>query len=762
MKPVKLLGLVILFALSLSACDAVPAQLDAAENSDPNADQAAPIAPLAPPRQAPEEVFRAFMDAWNAGDLVAMYDLLSPQSRSLYPQAVFENRYLAAQEAMAFDGIELTINEVRHQGTSAAITYDARLQSPTFTAISDPDRIMRLVQVGDSWRIAWTPMDILKGLTSEVRLTSQTNFPQRGNIYDRNGELLVEEDGELIYLLGVREEMPDESACVDLMARIYHRSRTAVLRDFANYAPETRFHMGEMDEETYFRHRNELQNLCGIRDTGDAFTKVYNYNTRVYYGAGAAAHVTGFTGRVPADQLDFWQSQGYSQDDIIGRDGLEGAFERELAGQPERVLRMIEPGGVILRELGGASGSVPQSLTLTLDRDLQYDTMRALADAFRYASNNWASVAGGAGAVVMDVNTGEVLAMASYPTYNPAVFNPNTTYDAGPIIAGYNNDPRRPLSNHALREQYSPGSTYKIVTALAAANEGLWRPDDIFFCDIPWSGVDNYGDEIETRYDWRAAHEDMEPAGDITLAGALAASCNPFFWESAGMLYQEGDNLLVDYSQELGLGVRTGINLSEAQGNLAPPQTAAQAINNGVGQGDLQVTALQMAGMVSAIANGGTVYQPYIVQQIAPEGDGSAPTFSASPEIKNQLSVADLAIEMVQDGMCRVTSDDELGTAYRVFADASYTSCGKTGTAQAGVAGSDVPPHAWYVTFAPADDPEIAVAVVVPTSREGSEVAAPIARRILDNYFNVEWAPFPEWWQEDYNPVDLPPGVGVG
>ncbi len=716
----------------------------------------APLA-LRQPQATPQEVFDAFISAWQTQNYEAMYALISARSQQLYAFPVFQNRYTVAHTAMNFGGVVVDVKDLTLQGTSAALTYDATIQSETFGAIQDPGRTMRFVQEGGAWRVAWSTMDILNGLSSNSRITVETRFPPRANIYDRNGALLVEENGTIVTLFAIQQDMANVDECLNLLARLMLRSRASLARLFANYVPETFFHVGEMDSETYIANRAELEARCAMFQTDSPFSKVSTYTNRRYVGHGAATHVTGWVGRIPADQLNFWLARGYAESDIVGLQGIERAYEDVLAGKPQRFLRLVEPGGATLRELNSAEGADPKTVSLTIDRNLQLITAQAVNDAFNYAVANWAGVATGAAVVVVDVNSGEILAMFSYPTFDPGIFQPDTTYDALSIISNLNNDPRRPYLNKATGEQYAPGSTYKIVTTIAAAQEGIWRPGDIFTCELEWAGQEKYGDVLPVRYDWRYT-DGLEATGEVNLAQALASSCDPFYYEMGARLFRADPNAIVRYSQRFGLGQRTEFGLiePEAAGNLAPPRTVGDAINNAIGQGNVSATALQMAVLTAAVANGGTVYKPYIVKQVGGM-DGTALEWENTPQIAQELDIAPEVLAAVQEGMCLVTTDRQYGTAISVFGNQPYTVCGKTGTAQAGFA-----PHAWFVAYAPLDAPQIAIAVVVPNSREGSEVAAPITRRILDNYFSAPVEPFPEWWEDEYEPLRAPEGGVAG
>jgi penicillin-binding protein 2 len=329
------------------------------------------------------------------------------------------------------------------------------------------------------------------------------------------------------------------------------------------------------------------------------------------------------------------------------------------------------------------------------------------------------------------------------------------------VIGALNSSTLKPLVDKVVQEQYSPGSTFKIITSIAAASEGVIGLDDVFYCDLQWDGT-KHGDKI--RYDWRKTDK-LDPTGDVVLSQALTASCDPFFYEMGARLYEKNPtgNLLASYAQRLGLGTPLGIlglDQSEAPGNLAPPDNITSAVNDAIGQGNVQIPPIQMAQMVAAVANGGTLYKTYLVQQIGGM-DGAAVTFQAQPQIVRQLNLRPEVIQAVQDGMCQVTTNRKIGTAEFVFGNAPYGVCGKTGTAQTAYY-----PNGWFVAYAmPTRDskPELAIAVMVANSREGSEVAGPIVRRILDIYYNAKKViDYPDWWnQGPYHPLEIPEG-GTG
>ena len=728
-------------------------------------------APVIQVIQTPEEVIAGFLTAWGNRDYDAMYAYLSSESQGLTSPAVFRAIYEDADTKIGTTGITFTIHDVEVQGMTAAATYDVEISSTTFGTIEDEGRTMRLVQVPNGWRIAWTSMDIFDGYASGAQLSTNVRRQPRGHIYDRNGEFLVEEDGTIIELYVVQQDMPDYEGCLDLLATVLQRQRSDLVARMSNFTPEFQLNVGDLDPDRYELYSQQLSNTCA------AFT--LTREARRYVGHGSAAHVTGFIGQIQLDELESYERRGYASDDLVGRSGIELQYEEELAGEASRVLRITEPGGLLVREIAGAEGAPPQSITLTLDRDLQLAAAQALADAFNYAEGNWGGRehSTGGGVVVLDVHTGEVLALASYPMFDPGIFHPLTpVYNVGSYQLELQQDPRQPFLNRVIQNSYAPGSTFKIITTAAAADTGVWSPDEVFYCSRVWTaGREVYGDSLPERFDWRnfEPEEANFDTGEVTMAEALTASCNPFFYEMGALLYRRGPSTLRDYATRMGLGRRTGFDLTtpaEAPGHLEVPLAVDAAISQAIGQQDTQVTILQMARMVAGVANGGTLYEPYVVQSIGV--DGETPTFVAEPQVAGEMGLSEEVLDIVRQGMCMVTDRDiigrtsgqPIGTAWFVFDDpdgagiAPYTVCGKTGTAQTG----QIEPHGWFVAFAPADNPQIAIAAMIEYSREGSETAAPIVRRILDTYFNVppeQVAPYPWWWFErEYVPLEIPEG----
>ena len=692
-----------------------------------------------------------FLTAWDNRDYATMYSYLAPQSQDLYPSTLFETRYLTNMQIIAFTGVEFTITDVHVQGVTAAVYYDATIESSTFGTIEDPGRIMRLANNNGVWGVAWSTMDIFEGLAGNARLTTAGSSQPRGNIYDRNGELLVG-NGQIVGIYAAEQNMPSVDECVFLLGELMKVPNSRLQARFLDYGPETIFYLGWLDQNTYVLNQDRLRSVCAIED-GYTLTA----DVRAYTGGSALGHVAGYVGPIPAEQEAEYLQRGYSSGDVVGLNGIERVYEEILAGQPERILQIVDPSGISIREFASTEGSPPAPIQLTIDRRLQEITTQAISDAYNYAERDWASRSIGAGAVVLDVNTGEILAMTSYPLYDPVIYQ--QAADAA-IINRFDyiniaNTRGEALLNRLLNNRYFPGSVYKIVTATAALNEGLVDGNTIFDCGLEWSGLE-WGDTRASRTDWRAT-DGLEATGEISPAQAIMSSCNPFFWQMGGRLFSEvGPMSLVQYSQQLGMGrlyrVNDEIGFGDI-GELGEPVSADVLINSAIGQNPVSVPPIQIGVMTSTIANGGTVYNPYVIQQIG-GFDGTEVTYTAEPEVLNTVQLNAGVLDEVYEGMCGVTTVMDLGTAEPVFRNSPYTLCGKTGTAEAG----PIAPNAWFIAYTPANDPQLAIMVMVDQSREGSEVAAPIVRRILDQYYNVFVEAYPDWWTTDYVPLDIPAG----
>ncbi len=691
-----------------------------------------------------EHVAADFLNAWKLDSYDGMYGLLAVNSGDAFPRKDFEQLYTDTERKITLlpEGKAYALTNAIRQGVDAAdVAYDMTFKTRLFGDFTDTGRILHLVTTPDGWRIAWSPGDIFAEMKDGGALDVSETMPTRANIYDRDGEVIADENGVAVRVTLHTQSYPggNPDRCFAELARVFKTRSAEQMKTL--YGSRTGldyiYDVGELSQETIAAEQEALERVCRLTYS--------SIPTRRYVAGGLAPHIVGHVGRIPAENLAEWLAQGYSQDALIGIDGVERYWESTLAGRSAATLTIQARDGTI-RTLAKREAQPSQSVYLTIDRKLQESIQAMLKDAFSTAI--WGKQSTGAAAVVMDVHSGEILAIASYPDFNVDAFNPYTALkDAPALIDAWYKDPRKPTFNRATLGQYPLGSVFKIVSIAAAADSGKFKLTDTYYDSGIWNGTP-LGDR--TRYDWlKGGH------GLINLKQALIGSCDVYFWHVGWTLDKSNPQILVDYAKRMGFGAPTGIkDVSESAGALPDPKNYEQthgqkwrssdALNLVIGQGDVQVTPLQVVRMVAAVANGGTLYQPMLVKKT---GIINQPSYIATPIPNGSLGLKPQVLTGIQEAMCQVTTNPTLGTAefvYRDFKGAAV--CGKTGTAQAG--GAYDLPHAWFAAYAgkTATSPDIAVVVIVEHSNEGSFVAAPIVRRIVETYYGLPIAPWPVWW----------------
>jgi len=477
---------------------------------------------------------------------------------------------------------------------------------------------------------------------------------------------------------------------------------------------------------------------------------VYSETTFVReYHTSSAAHLIGYTGAMTAEEYERYRDLGYPMDAIVGKIGSEFAFERELHGSPgEKVTRMTEDGTVVSVEVI-TEPKPGNHIMLTLDLDLQIVTEHALRTIIetinieereperleRIANDEEEednAIPGGA-VVVTNVHTGEILAAASYPT-----FNLTTLAEEWSLL---HNDPANPMLNRITQGRYAPGSTFKMVTALA----GLRNISRITrYFPIDDTGSFNRYEDVGFVANCWFFNENKVGHGPLDIVQALECSCNFYFLQVSDWLgpARDGAQMLADAAQEFGLGIATGLEVPENAGRLALPEVreaitgetgwyAADTLLAGFGQGDNRFTPVQLANYAATIANGGTLYSLSILRSIR-SADFSEELYTHEPEVLNVIAETEY-IEIIQEGMVAASRGNR-GTARDVFQTYEIVVASKTGTVQIeGRAYND----GVFVCYAPANDPEIAISIVVEKGGSGSAIMR-IARIIFDHYFMNE------------------------
>lgn len=733
----SVVGLLILVSIVIAYRGVQPNKsLDQGANLSQSIDQS-PSAQLA----------ATFLDAWSRQDYTTMYNLISPTARTIYTQSEFVQAYQDVWQDLELQSLEWQEKEVSAHGTTVLFKYDLTFASANVGDFTDPNRLIRLVPSNEGMRVAWSLMDIFEDWSSEIQLRVEYTLPIRGNIYDSQGRALATQDGVAVAIYVARNRIPNESLCIEELKSLLGRGVGDLAEFFDRYNLDTEFFVSDIDYETLQIHRETLQSTCRP-------TNLIQHSTRRYFG-NIAPQLIGYVGSIPAERAN--QYRDYPSDALVGLMGIESTWEEQLRGtigsRVSLFSMMNEPIRVITEK-----PSIPgQDIYLTIDRELQQEIVQAFAEAYTLAGSTWGNTSLGAAAVVLDVDTGAVLAMVSYPGFDPEVFNPHNLYfDPLQQIQAYQLDPRRPMLNHVTQAQLPLGSVFKLISSIAGADSEVVPLNTTFACNDKWYG-EEFGDSLPYRTDWYTGGRGM-----IDGKQAIIYSCNPYYWQMAVNLEATDSNLLPQYASLFGLGKDTGINGVEEEPGFIPSPLGLEAsgqswglpsaLNLVIGQGEVMVNPLQVVRMVAAIANGGKLFTPYVVQQVTRSNE--TPSFISTPEF-TLLDINPEVLAEVRDAMCKVTTE---GTAEFVFSEWYVFQmdepliCGKTGTAQSS---ETQPPHAWFASFAPADNPEIAVVVVVENSCEGSEVAAPLARRVYEIYYDLPQSEWPPLWQSGCTSLEV-------
>jgi penicillin-binding protein 2 len=451
---------------------------------------------------------------------------------------------------------------------------------------------------------------------------------------------------------------------------------------------------------------------------------------RTYPQGALAAHVLGYMSQMMASEVDDYIKLDYTPDELVGRYGLEKMHEHSLRGKKGKELYAVDARGQRLDEATAAElidgervvePVAGYTLMLTLDAQLQKLAERAVAQ------HPAAAVA------VVEVKSGRVLALVSKPSFDPNIMSGQLTRAEAKFL---NDDPRKPFIDKTLHAHYPPGSTFKFVTTLAALEDGLAVEEEPVSCT---GSYERYG----TRFRCTASH------GKLDLVSAIQHSCNIYFWTLAERI---GIDRMAEVAVEYGFGARTGIGLNGDSPGRIPTRAwyekrtrfkVGYTINSGTGQGDVEVTVMQMAMAYAALANGGTVYQPQLVERVVRADGGVIDEFE--PLVKHQVNTPPEVVDVWRRGMYKAVNERG-GTGWQHATSSLLTIMGKSGTAEVRTRKSkDNEPqirgwhpsatHAWFAGWAPMDDPEVAIVVLIEHGGSGGKVAGPVAKAILEGWW---------------------------
>lgn len=696
------------------------------------------LTPLPTPTESPTEapvtedasgIGRAFFRAWEGMDFLGMYSVLAPQSQAVVDSLSFVQIYEQSMETAAVRSVRSQpLAIIQNDGTaelSVRVTWDTSVVG-TFSRDYD----VPLVFEQGRWGIVWDESLILPELEGGYKLFMEYRIPARANIYDING-LALAYQGNVVGLGVIPGQIEDEEGLLAALSPVLRKETDAIREIYAPALPDWYWPVGEVREEVMQEYATNLQPFFGA---GLAPPRVRL--SRLYTDAGIAVHIVGYTGFIPAEELAAYEEQGYRGDEQVGLAGLEAWGEDYLNGERGGTLIVVGSSGEYVTTVHELAPKQARSLYTTIDRDFQQAVEQTLSSAILSHP-----LAEAGSIVVLDVDSGAVRAMASYPSYNPRIFDASRE-DSAAELGAVLSDPLRPLVNRATQGVYPSGSTFKIVTMAAALNSGLYTPETRYYSTGTW---DRLG-EAYVKTDWLEGGH-----GNISLRQALVVSCNSCFYDVGFNLNAADDHLLSDTARAFGLGSVTGIQLEESAGLIPSPEwklanegegwAPGDAVNMAIGQGFVEVVPLQMANLIAAVANGGTLYRPTVIDRIGPAG--GAPEEPWPIQELGRLPLTQEHLEVIRESLWNV-ANSRSGTATHRFVGLPVPVAGKTGTAE------DPPrnTHAWFVGYAPAapyvlsdgtelERPEIAVVVMLENAGEGSAVAAPVFRRVVELYYNI-------------------------
>jgi penicillin-binding protein 2 len=746
MKPIRWLQLPLLFTL-LAACSTTTTSGTPQPGFSIFPTSTPPRTAIVGVTHAPdaEAPMRSFLEALKNGDYATMYALLSKDVQAGMTQDDFGKKYDDALNTMSAGSLDYEVaTEALSPNTALVgfrITYHTAL-------VGDIKRDMsaNFVLENGQWRLKWDPSLILPELADGNLLKMDYQIPARGNIYDRNGLPIVGQSDA--YALGITPGQlngKSEATLVSELSTLCNIPEADIKASYANAGPD--WYVPICDAST--------DEVKGVLNLGIGGLTATPYTSRFYFNQGLAAQTVGYTAYIDKSQVNEYRRKGYNGSERVGQTGIERSMEQYLAGKHGGTLWVVNPAGQLVAKLGESAPQPADSIYLTIDNNLQLNVQKTLA-GFKGA------------AVVLERDTGRVLAIASSPSFDQNIFDAGNYNNS--MVTDLLNNPDQPLVNRATQGQLPPGSVFKVVTFSAGLESGLYEAQTQYDCQYDFTELLQYGGQ--TLHDWTWTHcqnrlaagkqcdtGDSKPSGLLTLPEGLMRSCNPFFWHIGLDLYNNnraGD--IAAMAQAFGFGAPTGIGVvDENAGNIQVPNNPIDATNQAIGQGTVTVTPLQVARAIAAIGNGGTLYQPQLIEKIQPV---DASTISAFKPVANgTLPLRADNLKLLQDAMVSVVNDPR-GTAYYRLRGLNIPVAGKTGTAESGNGNS----HAWFAGYTMAAQstnlPDIAVVVVLENQGEGSDWAAPIFRAIVESYYYGSPQSVP-WFGPFGNPYTPTPLGGI-
>ncbi len=669
----------------------------------------------------------SFLENWKNSDYQAMYDLLSPTSQAAISDEDFIQVYSDVAVELALESLDYVILSSFIDPIQAQVAVTVDYNSRILERLSR-DIIILLSLSEGSWSIDWSKGLIFPELEGDNMLQLTRLVPPRGNIYDRDGSVIAAYAEAISLGITPSKINPDkEDKLLNELGRDLDMPPEVIYAMYEDYPPNVDWYLplGAISLDS-------IQGRVSILESYTTQGLLLRYfDGRYYFSGGVAPQAVGYVRWIQEAEVDAYRILGYSKGEKVGGQGLESWGESYLTGDRGGILYVVDGEGEIITQLAREEAAPASEIYTTIEKEFQLDVQKAL-----YGYNG--------AVVVMEMDTGRILAMASNPHFDPNAFNSDYYNSSFLLQEYYKPDQKTPFLNRATQGLYPLGSVFKVITMAAGLETGVFEAGDIYDCgyffeDLP--GV--------TLTDWTYDHfledDKTPPSGKLSLTEGLMRSCNPYFWHIGLELYSNGyQDAIAEMAHGFGLGSVTGIEtLAEEPGDIPFPTSELDATNLAIGQGDTLVTPLQVVRFIAALGNGGTLYRPQFVESI--RNSGGEEIFTFEPEKAGELPISDLNLNIITNAMIQVV-DNPRGTANHRIRGLQIPVAGKTGTAESGSGES----HAWFAGYTNNQNenkPDIAIVVVAENAGEGSDVAAPIFRRIVELYFNQVLRYYP--WESE-------------
>ena len=678
-------------------------------NSATIATQAVPVATVDPATVVdPRQVATLFLRAWHDKRYADMYALLTGNAKAAIAQDAFVTRYQNITTEATITDIKAEVEAAALNAKPPASSQD-NLQVPfgiTFTTsrvgqLTQSNYLLLKRQNGGNWGIEWSPAAIFKELGPDDLIHLFGDDPVRGNVYDRNGkELAVNDKAYSVFV--VPGKITDEAALLDVLSQVLNLDKDKIKTKYTGGNPVWQMPIKDIPYDT---PQDVQDRLLAVKGIG-----LNEKISRSYPQKESGANVIGYVGAITADDLKIYGPKGYREDDQIGRAGVERAEEiNSLGGVKGGRLTVLGRDGTLIKILQETPAQPGSNLYLTMEVNLQKTCEQLLGQRLGSIT-------------VMDPNDGSILALASFPNYDPNVFIQGISQQQYDALA---NDPRNPFQDRPVEGSYPTGSIFKVISASGALEKLGMTMETVYTCPGHWIGL---GPQNAKDCWLKTGH------GRISLYQGIVQSCDSVFYEIGKKMYETDPSMLPTITEAFGLGVSTSVQgLFDSAGQVPDKDWKQKVlkqvifpgddVNLAIGQGYLLATPLQMANVYAGIATGGVQPIPNLILR----KDTNGTQTQAVGQKLRQLPVSDVHLAQIRKALTDVTTSGN-GTATSSFYGSKVKVAGKTGTAESG----KPEPHAWFACFAPAEKAKYVIIVMLEQGGEGNVVAAPLARKVID------------------------------